>query len=203
MALMQGRRTTFGRTFTSAQSNGAEPTVLLPSQDRNLILTGYTGPNQPALAGRVAERLRMPFVNVDAQIETRAGLPIEDIREVYGEQRLKMLEGEAIEEAALRRSAVMQVNGRTLLNADNLPRLQETGPVICLVAALDAVLQRLHLTMGARYHSPHERAQALGYVKREWAIRKHAGVLELDTTYLTPDHIVDAVINLWRETLTK
>lgn len=201
----QARRLDYGQAYTPlrVKSNGAAPTVRLQPQDRNLILTGYTGPNQPALAGRVAPRLKMPFVNVDAQIELRAGLPIDEIREVYGEQSLKMLESEAIDEAALRRSAIMQVNGRTLLNADNLPRLQETGPVICLVAALDAVLRRLHLTMGARYHSPHERAQALGYVKREWAIRKHEGVLELDTTYLSPDEIVEAVMVLWRETQAK
>ncbi|MFN8371768.1 MAG: shikimate kinase [Anaerolineae bacterium] len=185
------------------QNNGTAPQVLLSPQDRNLILTGYTGPNQPALAGRVAERLKMRFVNVDAQIETRAGLAIDEIREVYGEQRLKMLEGEAIAESVLRRSMVLQINGRTLLNADHLPRIQETGPVICLVAALDAVLRRLHLTMGARYHNPQERAQALGYVKREWAIRKYDGVLELDTTYLSPDEIVDAIIALWRETQTR
>jgi shikimate kinase len=207
MALMAPQLPRFasGRALSrpsQPQSNGAVIS-LLRAQDRNLILTGYTGPNQPALAGRVADRLRMPFVNVDAQIEARAGLPIDDIREVYGEQRLKMLEGEAIDEATLRRSAVMQVNGRTLLNADNLPRLQETGPVICLVAALDAVLRRLHMTMGARYHNPQERAQALGYIKGEWAIRKHEGVLELDTTYLSPDEIVEAVMALWRETQLK
>jgi shikimate kinase len=185
----------------SHETHGAASQTLLPSADRNLILTGYTGPNQPTISNRVAERLKMPFVNVDAQIETRAGLPIDDIREVFGEQRLKMLEGEAIDEATLRRSAVLQVNGRTLLNADYLPRLQSTGHVICLVAALDAVLRRLHVAMGARYHSPDERAQALGYVKREWAIRKHEGILELDTTYLSTDEIVDAVIALWRATL--
>jgi shikimate kinase len=207
MALMAQQLPRFasGRALSrpsQTQTNGSMGS-LLPAQDRNLILTGYTGPNQPALAGRVAERLRMPFVNVDAQIETRAGLPIDDIREVYGEQRLKMLESEAIDEATLRRSAVMQVNGRTLLNGDHLPRLQETGPVLCLVAALDAVLRRLHLAMGARYHNPQERAQALGYVKAEWAIRKHEGVLELDTTYLSSDEIIDAVIALWRETQLK
>ncbi len=193
----QGRR---AYTPMRLHSNGSGTPFILPPQDRNLILTGYTGPNQPAITGRVAERLKMRFVNVDAHIETRAGLPIDEIREVYGEQRLKMLEVEAIDEAVLRRSVVLQVNGRTLLNADHLPRLQETGPVICLVAALDAVLRRLHLAMGARYHNPQERAQALGYVKREWAIRKHEGVLELDTTYLSSDEIVEAVMALWRET---
>ncbi|NWF68442.1 MAG: hypothetical protein HXY40_05100 [Chloroflexi bacterium] len=175
--------------------------ILVAPQDRNLILTGYTGPNQPALANLIADRLKMPFINVDAQIEARAGLPIEEIRQMYGETRLKTLEAQAIEEAALRRSALMQINGRTLLNANHLPRMQETGPVICLVAALDAVLRRLHLTLGARYHDPQERAQALGYLQREWAIRKHAGVLELDTTYLTPEAIIDAVVARWRATL--
>jgi hypothetical protein len=78
-------------------------------------------------------------------------------------------------------------------------RIQQTGPIICLVATLDAVLQRLHLTLGARYHNPGERALAVGQLKREWAVRKLDGIHELDTTVLSESQIIEAVIALWRQ----
>lgn len=171
---------------------------MLPPPDRNLILTGYIGSNVPALGQRVAERMRMPFVNIEAQIETRAGMLISDFRDRYGEARLKTLEVEVMQDAILRRSSVIYISGRTLTLGSFSRRLQQTGPIICLVATLDAVLQRLHLTLGARYHNPNERALAVGQLKREWAVRKLDGIHELDATAMSEGEIIEAIITLWQ-----
>lgn len=171
----------------------------LPVSERNLILTGYIGPNQPLLGRQIAERLRMPFVNFDTLIAERVDLPVGDIRTHYGERRLRAIEAELSQETALRRHTLIRVSGRTLVNTDNLTRLQDTGPVICLFVGLDAVLSRLHIDMGARYHSPDERALALGELKREWAVRGLPGVYEVDVTQLEEDEIVEQVAALWQD----
>jgi shikimate kinase len=165
--------------------------------DQNLILTGYIGPDQLPVARGVAERLRMPFVDFESLVENRAGFTGEELRTRFGEARLKTLEGELVEEVALYRGTVIHISGKTLL--PHFARLGETGPVICIVATLDAVLQRLHLALGARYHNPHERELALGTLRREWAIRKHDGITEVDTTYLSEYQMIEAVAACWRE----
>lgn len=172
---------------------------MLAHPDRNLILTGYIGPNVPALGQRIAEQLRMPFVNIESQIEARAGMPLADFRDRYGEARLKTLEADAMQDSLLRRRSLIYASGRTLLVADYGQRIQQTGPIVCLVATLDAVLQRLHLTLGARYHNPGERALAVGQLKREWAVRKLDGIHELDTTTQSEEEIVAAVIVWWQQ----
>jgi predicted MPP superfamily phosphohydrolase len=86
-----------------------------------------------------------------------------------------------------------------LLVGDYFQRLQNTGPVICLVARLDAILQQLHLILGARYHDPNQRAMALGELKREWAVRQLHGIHELDVTALNESEMIEAVITLWQE----
>ncbi len=174
-------------------------TYFLPISDQNLILTGYIGPNQPLLGRQIADRLRLPFVNIENQIAERVGLPVEEIRIYYGETRLKSIEAEIIKEAMLRRSTVIRVSGRTLLHGDALAKLQQTGTVICLVIGLDAMLQRLHLHLGARYHNPEERALALGQLKREWAVRKMEGIHEINMTYMAEDEVIDTVISRWQE----
>jgi shikimate kinase len=170
----------------------------LPLTEQNLILTGYTGPGQPRLGREIAERLSLPFVEFERLIEARAGEDVEVIRAQYGERRLQTIESELMEEVALQRSAVIRIGGSTLMYSDHFSRLDRTGPVICLVASLGAILQRLHLAMGARYHDPAERAYMLGLLKRAWAIRDLPGIYEVDTTYLADDQIIDAVINLWQ-----
>ncbi|MFW5749113.1 MAG: shikimate kinase [Chloroflexota bacterium] len=170
----------------------------LPFSERNLIITGYIGPDQPVLGRQIAAQLRMPFVNIDAEIAARLDLPIDQIRAYYGETRLKTIEAEIVQEAALRRSSVIRASGRTLINGDNLARLRSTGPVFALRVVVDAMLHRLHVSMGARFHDPNERALAVGELKREWVIYEAPGIQLLDTTDMTTDEIIRTLVGLWR-----
>lgn len=165
--------------------------------DRNLILTGYTGPSQPSVGQQIADRLKMRYVNVDTLLEARGDMDVEDMRARYGETRLKMLEAEVMQDVMLYRGAVIRVSGQTLLRTETTPRLMETGVVICEVVALDVVLRRLHLSLGGRYHNPSERALAIGHLKREWAIRKVEGVHEINVTNMTEAETVSAVCAMW------
>lgn len=173
--------------------------IPLPLSERNLILTGYTGPNQPLIGKQIAEQLRMPLINIETVISERIGMSVDEIRANYGETRLKSIETEIIEETTLRRRSVIRIGARALLNSDALPRLRSTGPVICLVTTLDAMLQRLHMAMGARYYNPSERSKELGELKREWAVRGQEGIIEIDTTYLSVDETIAQVIERWQE----
>lgn len=165
--------------------------------DQNLILTGYIGPGQLAIARQVAERLRMPFVDFELLLENRAGLPGDELRIRFGEARLKTLESDLVTEVALYRASVIHISGKTLL--PHYARLSETGAVICMVARLDSVLRRLHLALGARYHDPREREMALGTLRREWAIRQKEGLTEVDTSYMSDEEMIESVAACWRE----
>ncbi len=167
--------------------------------DRNLILTGYTGPSQPIVGQQIADRLKMRYVNVDTLLESRGDMDVEDMQARYGETRLKMLENEVMQDVMLYRGAVIRVSGQTLLRTETTPRLLETGVVICVVVALDDVLRRLHLSLGGRYHNPSERALAIGHLKREWAIRKVSGVRELKVTDMNEAQTINAVIAMWEQ----
>ncbi|GAB4322850.1 MAG: hypothetical protein Kow00117_11560 [Phototrophicales bacterium] len=172
--------------------------VFLPFSERNLIITGYIGPDQPMLGKEIANRLKMSYVNLEAEIATRMDMPVDEIRTYFGETRLRAIEAEIVGEAVLRRSSVIRVSGRTLIQGNNLERLRETGPIFCLTVSLDAMLRRLHIHMGARYHNPKDRALAIGELKREWAIRDAEGIHEIDTTDMTDEDIIKTLVGIWR-----
>lgn len=176
----------------------SSPPGLILSEN-NLILTGYTGPNPPKIGRRVAGYLRMPFIDFEQELEARTGESVETLRAVYGEQRLKAVEEEVMGEVALHRSTVIRISGSALLRSGQSDRLQQSGHIICLVARLDAVLQRLHLALGARYHDPGQRAAALGELEREWGVRGLPGIHELDVTYLNEADTIAAVVTLWQQ----
>lgn len=169
------------------------------SVDQNLIVTGYSGPEQLQIVRAAAERLRLPFVDFATRLEAIAEMPSDELRALFGETRLKTLEAEVVSEMLLYRGAVIHISGQTLMASNHYDRLRATGPIICLVARLDAVLQRLHLALGARYHDPRERELALGVVRREWALRARPDIFELDTTNMDMETIVEAIVACWRE----
>lgn len=172
---------------------------LLTNSDANLILTGYTGASQPAIGRALAKRLNRRLVNVEDLLEERTGLTIDELLNTYGQTRLKNVETAVLEEIVLYRGAVIRISGETLSHNDNLERLAATGPVICLVAGLDTVLRRLHMSMGARFHDPAERDLRLGKLRKEWGARGQPGVYEVDATRLNADETTEAILALWAE----
>lgn len=176
---------------------------LIPESDLNLIVTGYTGPNQPAIARRVAAELGRAshYLDVDMAVEERAGMSRAELQTRFGGSRVKTIENEIVQEALLYRSAVIRVSGQTLMHSSNYDRFHATGPVVCLVTTLDSVLQRLHLALGARYHDPNERDLAVGHLRLEWAVRTKPGLHEIDTTNRTEEEIIAAVLDLWQQSV--
>ncbi len=167
--------------------------------DLNLIVTGYLEPNRPRISQQLALRLGLALVDVEREIEERLGDSVDSIRRLYGERRLKAIETQIMDEIVLHRRALIRVSGHTLLTSGHLAELQRNGVVVCLVASLDSILRRIHLTLGARYHDPDERARAIGELQREWRIREVEDVVEFDATYTTDAILIERIVSFWRE----
>ena len=164
----------------------------------NLILTGYMGIGKVAVGKAIATQLGVVFVDLDTEIQLREGMPGEEIRQLFGESRLRSLENELCGELSLRRSSVLSISGVTLLDEDNKRRLSNSGPILVLTCALNEILRRLHVNQGARFHDPKVRSAALTQIRREQQIHRVAGLPTLDTTALTSDQIAEQAITFWK-----
>ena len=168
--------------------------------ERNLILTGYIEPNKPRIGRQVAEQLRLPFVDFEQRMTERISAIGSDIaRDDLSERHLKAIEAEVMDEIILHRNSVIRVSGSSLVHSEHYERLRTTGPIICLVARLDAILQRIHITLGARYHDPKERGFELSLLRKEWAVRKKEDIYELDVTYHDEPQMVQTIIEFWKQ----
>lgn len=167
--------------------------------DLNLIVTGYLEPNRPRISQQLALRLGLAMIDVERAIEDRLGDTVENLRQLYGERRLRTIETQTMDEIVLHRRALIRVSGNTLLNSGHLAELQRNGVIVCLVASLDSILRRIHLTLGARYHDPVERSRAIGELQREWRIRDVENVVEFDATTITDAILIERIAAFWRD----
>lgn len=165
---------------------------------RNLILTGHTGVGKTAVGREIVGRMDTEFYDLDNEITLKKGQPPEKIRELFGEMHLRSLEEEVISELSLIRSAVIAVNATTLLSSSNLDKLRSMGLIVCLTAALDEILRRLHVTQGARFHSPTTRSLLLGQLRRERPML-NLKLATIDTTNIPVETVVEKTIQFWTQ----
>jgi 3-dehydroquinate synthase len=109
----------------------------------NLIITGFMGTGKSIVGREVARRLNRRFVDMDAEIEARAGRPIPRIFAEDGEPAFRDMETTLCLELSRRDGQVIATGGGTLVTPQNRARMLEQDTVVCLHANPEEVLQRV------------------------------------------------------------
>jgi shikimate kinase/3-dehydroquinate synthase len=110
---------------------------------RKLVLTGFMGTGKTTLGRLVAEKVGVPFVDLDDVIVEKVGLSIPEIFEKYGEAGFRAWESAICAEvAADPRVMVVATGGGALINSVNR-QVFENCTIICLIAPAEKVYERL------------------------------------------------------------
>ncbi|WP_242837392.1 shikimate kinase [Oribacterium sp. oral taxon 078] len=108
----------------------------------NLFLIGFMGCGKSSQAPLLSERLGLPVMEMDREIEERAGMTIREIFERFGEEDFRMRESGLLRELG-DKSYVVSCGGGLPLLLGNRRMMRESGRVIYLTAAPETILKRL------------------------------------------------------------
>ena len=100
--------------------------------EENLWLVGMPGVGKTTVGGLLGEALGRPFVDLDAEIERVAGMPIPEIFRTRGEAGFREIEAEAAMTASRGRGTVIATGGGTVLRDANRRAMRESGTVVWL-----------------------------------------------------------------------
>ena len=110
---------------------------------RRIYLTGFMGSGKSVVGSKLAERLLVPFLDLDALIVERTGKPIRQIFADEGEDAFRRVEEEALRQTALRDRAVIAVGGGALARSEGMQYARANGIVVYLKASADELATRL------------------------------------------------------------
>jgi shikimate kinase/3-dehydroquinate synthase len=109
----------------------------------SVFLYGPSGSGK-STAGRIlAQKLELPFVDLDLEIETQSGLPIPEIFSKLGESDFRLMETRVLKENLNERNVVIALGGGALTNQENQSLVESNGSVVLLWAPLETLLFRL------------------------------------------------------------
>lgn len=162
----------------------------------NIILTGFMGTGKTAVGKRLAKRLGWKFVDVDALIEAKAGMPIARIFSERGEPVFRRLERRLISQVMHDDHQVVATGGGAVLDPESRSRMRSRGLVVCLTAKPQTILARVGHRLAVRPMLAGA-ANPLARIRALLSQRARAYVqadLTLDTSGLTVDEVVE---RLW------
>jgi len=116
---------------------------------KNIVLIGFMGTGKSVVGRHVAERLKLRFIDVDAEIEKNNNTTVETIFESEGEEAFRKMEAEEIERIDALHGGVIACGGGAVLNESVMDRLGERSIMVWLWADVDTILKRTQ-NSGAR-----------------------------------------------------
>lgn len=108
----------------------------------NIFLIGPMGAGKSTIGRMLSQELSLDFVDVDREIEERAGANIPWIFDVEGEDGFRDREEAVVDELTLKDQQVLATGGGAVLRAANRACLQSRGFVVYLDTSVEQQLER-------------------------------------------------------------
>ncbi|MHB8509653.1 MAG: shikimate kinase [Candidatus Dormibacteria bacterium] len=110
---------------------------------RNLVLVGFMASGKSTIGAAVAQRLRVPFLDLDRRIEEMTESTITDLFASLGEGGFRTFEAAALRRALQERGVVIAVGGGAPMIDANWTAISDGNLVVRLRASEDETLRRV------------------------------------------------------------
>ncbi len=116
----------------------------------HIFLYGPPGSGKSTLGSMLADSLRLPFIDLDEAIQSKAGMCVPQIMQERGEEAFRDLETAALMEKVHGPDRVIALGGGTLLRAENRVLAEQNGQVVCLRVKQPVLIERLQAEANQR-----------------------------------------------------
>ncbi len=112
--------------------------------EQHIFLVGPMGVGKTSVGRQLAGLLHRPFVDVDAEIESRCGADIQWIFDMEGEAGFRKRETKVLGDIVTNRvSSVIATGGGVVMTEENRKILQSSGQVIYLSVSKEQLYERM------------------------------------------------------------
>lgn len=166
------------------------PPPFLPK--RTVVLVGLMGAGKSAIGRRLANRLGLPFIDADTEIEAAAGCTIEEIFARDGEAAFRAAERRIIARLLTEQPVhVLATGGGAFMDPATRALIRDKGLSVWLRADLDILLART----ARRTHRPLLRSGDPRAILQRLIDVRYPVYAEADLTVISDDHPPDYTVD--------
>ncbi len=148
-----------------------------------VYLTGFMGCGKTTVGRLLASRLGMPFVDLDEEIERRAGKSVREIFAEQGEAAFRQLEAELLRETFGLPEVVVSTGGGTMVSEVNARWIGSNGLAVWLNPSFATIVTRIGALGKSDRPLFRDEVQALSLYQQRLPAYRRADV----TVDVTPD----------------
>jgi shikimate kinase len=174
----------------------------------NIVLIGYRGSGKSTVGRKLAERLKLKFVDIDDLIEDRQGVPVSDIVKSHGWGHFRKLERNTIEEISKEDHLIIAPGGGAVLDSDNVKALRRNGVIIWLKAEKQTLLKRLSQDPGTGTRRPTLTGKGTSEELKEVMslrepIYERVSEIQIDTSVLDVETVVEHALTVLKDKMRR
>jgi shikimate kinase len=168
---------------------------------RSVVLVGMMGVGKSTIGRRLSARLRLPFVDADAEIEAAAGMSIPDIFETHGEPHFRDGEARVIARLIENGPGVLATGGGAFMREETRNRIDAKAVSIWLKADADTIMRRVKRRVDRPLLQTADPAATIGRLIAEREPVYRQANLTIWSREVPHDKIVDECIDALRSWL--
>ena len=188
----------FARQMLLHQFGGTDPAA----RHCRIALIGLRGAGKSTLGTALAERLEMPFLELDQLIEHESGLNLSLIFDFHGQSGFRQLERKCLEDVIQRYPCFVMATGGSLVSEPGtFERLLSSCFTVWIKASPEEHMQRVMAQGDMRPMSDNREAMSdLQRILAEREVLYSKADLQVDTAGHTPEETLEMLIQALRDT---
>jgi shikimate kinase len=129
--------------MTNTLNNRDLDAAIKATAERPIVLVGLMGAGKTSIGRRLAEKMDLPFVDADVEIEKAAGKSIPDIFADHGEAHFRDGERRVIARLLENGKQILATGGGAFMNAETRAAIKNQSVSVWLRADLEVLLKRV------------------------------------------------------------
>jgi shikimate kinase len=160
----------------------------------HVFLVGFMGSGKSSVGRLLAEKLGMPFCDLDAAIERRAGKAVSGIFASDGEVAFRQLEHEELSALTASADHVVACGGGVIVEDRNRALLKSLGTVVYLHVTADEAIMRIGSAEGRPLLAGDPLAASRVLLSARESLYEAVADVTIDTTGRSLAQVADAVV---------
>ena len=162
---------------------------------QSITIVGLMGAGKSVIGRKVASKLKIPFVDADAEIEKAAKMTVADIFASYGEPEFRRLEKSVIKRVLESGPQILATGGGAYMDDETRAIIGQNGICLWLSADIDLLMQRVSKkTTRPLLRNPDPRGVMEGLINERYPVYALAD-LEVASQDVSKDEMTNNVIS--------